>query len=598
LPRRTGASRARLGYPRSIAHSLTLRRWVVLADWPSALYVAALVAGFALPFETIPPLISTPWFALGDDKLLMLVLLASWLAMGRRALPTPTEWRLLLPSLALVVVTLVSARLAPPEYADEAARFVARLLAAAFLLLVALRLGRDRRQVTGLLWAIALGGGLSALLGIGEALRWSTLDPVLALFKVAPTRVGGDLRVSASFQYATIAAMYFEMVAPLAVVLAATATRRWAQVLGVAIAVGCTANVVLSLTRAGMLMLAVIYAALIVLGVARAPLRRVLLPALAGAAVLLGGASLLLLHDPVFDLRLQTESDADWYGAVYSAPASLNLQANEAATVDVDVRNEGLIQWTNSGTHPFALGYRWLTNDGNGILDTPPADVALPHDVQPGETVHLQARVSVPDLPAGSYRLDWGMLQRDVLQFYERGWADAETQVTLQTSDGGPGAMPAVRPRDDDAAPWVVGRMDLWGAAARLVAAHPLLGVGPDNFRHFYGSELGLEAWDERVQANNIYLEILADLGVLGLLAFGWVLAGPLLASVRAWFSRERAYLALGVGLAIVAFLVHGLLDSFLAFNPTAWLLWLLLGVASAWRVVPRGQKPQVSGRW
>jgi len=35
------------------------------------------------------------------------------------------------------------------------------------------------------------------------------------------------------------------------------------------------------------------------------------------------------------------------------------------------------------------------------------------------------------------------------------------------------------------------------------------------------------------------------------------------------------------VGLSILAFLVHGLLDSFLAFNPTAWLFWLLLGFAS-----------------
>jgi hypothetical protein len=42
-----------------------------------------------------------------------------------------------------------------------------------------------------------------------------------------------------------------------------------------------------------------------------------------------------------------------------------------------------------------------------------------------------------------------------------------------------------------------------------------------------------------------------------------------------------RAYLALGVGLSILAFLVHGLLDSFLAFNATAWLFWLLLGFAS-----------------
>ncbi|MBV9328735.1 MAG: O-antigen ligase family protein [Chloroflexi bacterium] len=592
------AANAPLGYPRTIAHSLTVRRWAVLSDWTSTLYVAALVVGFVLPFEAIPPLISTPRLGLTDDKLVLMLLVVAWVISGalssrgwNQVLPTRTEWRLLLASLVFICVTLSSARLAAPEYADEALRFVARLLVAAFLMLVAMRLGADARHLTGLLWSVALGAGLSALLGIGESLHWSGLEPALALFKVAPTRVGGDLRVSASFQYATIAAMYFEMVAPLAIVLGVTARRAWTQVLGVAIAIACTANVVLSLTRAGMLTLAAIYATLILVGCARSSLRRVLPPALASGLVLLGGAILLLVHDPVFDLRLQTESDADWYGAAYSAPATLNLQADHTAIVAVSVRNEGRIPWTNSGNHPFALGYRWLTDDGNGVLDVPAAEVPLPHDVQPGESIQLQANLSVPDLPAGTYRLDWGMLQRDVLQFYERGWADAQTRVSI-TPGGVPATLPEVSPRDDDEAPWVVGRMDLWGAAARLIAAHPLLGVGPDNFRHYYGAELGLEAWDERVQANNIYLEILADLGVLGLAAFAWVIGGPLVAAARG--ARRGAYLGLGVGLAIVAFLVHGWLDSFLAFNPTAWLLWLLLGVASSAAV---RQKPQVSGR-
>jgi hypothetical protein len=51
-----------------------------------------------------------------------------------------------------------------------------------------------------------------------------------------------------------------------------------------------------------------------------------------------------------------------------------------------------------------------------------------------------------------------------------------------------------------------------------------------------------------------------------------------------------KAAIVLGVTAAIVAFLVHGLLDSFLAFTPTALLLWMLLGMLAA-------QKPQVSGR-
>ncbi len=491
------------------------------------------MVGFALPFEAIPALVSTPWFGLTDDKLLLLVLIVGWLLQGTRSLsrdgadasgagvaampegargvrgpaevvapswasapslaslaggasgqrvarpsavvsepggsrramgisaagtqsagevaetagavgrsgasgtdaetradgsprvagaveaagasraagagaagwlvtlPTWAEWRWLLPSLVFIVVNLVSARLAAAEYADEAVRSVARLLAAALFMLVGLRLGRDLRQARGVLWAIVVGAGLSGVLGLGEAVRWAPLQPVLELFKVAPTRVGGELRVSASFQYATIAAMYFEMVAPLAIVLAATARRRSAQLLGVGIAVVCTANVVLSLTRAGMLTLFTIYAALAVVGCARGNLRRVLPPTLLSAAALIGGAILLFVHDPVFDLRLQTESDADWYGADYAAPATLTLQADHTSTVGLDVRNEGRIAWTSSGNHPFALGYRWLTDDGTGVLDVTPAEIPLAHDVQPGETIHLQANVAVPDLAGG-----------------------------------------------------------------------------------------------------------------------------------------------------------------------------------------------------
>ena len=315
-----------------------------------------------------------------------------------------------------------------------------------------------------------------------------------------------------------------------------------------------------------------------------------LLPALASAAVLLGGASLLLAHDPVFDLRLQTESDADWYGAVYSAPATLDLQADRTSTVDLDVRNAGRMTWTSSGNHPFALGYRWLTGDGDGVLDVPPAEVPLTHDVEPGETIHLRASLAVPDVPPGTYRLDWGMLQRDVLQFYERGWADAETQVSIGRERDVRRRCPDIYPRDDDRG--AVGRRaaGACGApAARLIAAHPILGVGPDNFRHYLWrgagtGGVGRTGSGQQHLSRNPGRPGRAGPGGL-CVADRRTAGGCGVGNFQS--SAAHAYVALGVGLAIVAFLVHGMLDSFLAFNPTAWLLWLLLGIASAsrWRV-------------
>jgi hypothetical protein len=574
-----------------------LRRALILPAWPAGIYPAALLIALVLPFEAIRPVVVTPWFALTDEKLVLLAAVAVWLLAGGRVLPSRAEWRALAPTLGLLAIAVLAGVLAP-AFGDDALKSVWRLLAAAFVLLLVLRVARDPLWLSGLLWAVVIGAGASAVVGLGEAAGWRALDPLLNLFKVAPTRVGGELRASASFQYATIAAMYFEMVAPLAIVLSATATRRWPRLLALAIAVACTANVVLSLTRAGMLTLLVIYAALLALAWLRSAWRGLLLPTVAALTVLIGGAALLAVHDPVFDMRLATESDADWYGAAYTAPTSLTLQADQRVAVGLDVYNAGRIVWSSSARHPFALGYRWLTADGTAALDVPPGEVVLTGDVRPGDTVHLEPLVDVPNLPAGTYRLDWGMLQRDVLQFYERGWADAETVVEVNPSpDAAPGALPAIVPRDDGEAPWVVGRLDLWGAAVRMIEARPLLGVGLDNFRHLYGQQLGLDSWDERVQANNLYLELLADLGVFGLGAFAWLILSALASaarSLRAPDAGQRQVWLLGACLGLVAFLVHGLLDTFLTYTPTALLVWMLLGMALT---LAGTQKPHVSGR-
>ena len=77
-----------------------------------------------------------------------------------------------------------------------------------------------------------------------------------------------------------------------------------------------------------------------------------------------------------------------------------------------------------------------------------------------------------------------------------------------------PPPRPTVRP----------GRLVLWRAAARMFAAHPLAGVGPDNFRLAYGRYAGLAGADPRTHSNNMYLEMLAGGGLLVAGAFAWLL--------------------------------------------------------------------------
>ncbi len=159
------------------------------------------------------------------------------------------------------------------------------------------------------------------------------------------------------------------------------------------------------------------------------------------------------------------------------------------------------------------------------------------------------------------------------------------------TSPAGPSgeSVPALasQPRTDTAAGLVaVPRQALWGAALRMLRQYPVLGIGPDNFRHAYGTYLGLSTWDERVHANDLYLELLADTGVLGTIAFALVVALP---RWSAWcadsavphrWSRRCGWPASSASL--LAYFVHGFLDYFLEFTPVYLLFWLIVGASMA----------------
>lgn len=66
-----------------------------------------------------------------------------------------------------------------------------------------------------------------------------------------------------------------------------------------------------------------------------------------------------------------------------------------------------------------------------------------------------------------------------------------------------------------------------WTAAVKIARDHPVFGVGLDNFREYFPAYKG-EAQQEVKKVHNDYLQVLVDLGIVGLLAFlgflGWTL--------------------------------------------------------------------------
>jgi O-antigen ligase len=68
----------------------------------------------------------------------------------------------------------------------------------------------------------------------------------------------------------------------------------------------------------------------------------------------------------------------------------------------------------------------------------------------------------------------------------------------------------------------VSSRLGAWDAAAELTADHPLLGIGPGNFQHYYYEATGRPPGTENLfRVHNAYLDVATELGIPALLIFG-----------------------------------------------------------------------------
>jgi O-antigen ligase len=150
----------------------------------------------------------------------------------------------------------------------------------------------------------------------------------------------------------------------------------------------------------------------------------------------------------------------------------------------------------------------------------------------------------------------------------------------------------------DDAEGAIVGRATSNLAAFNVFLDYPLLGVGPGLYGPYYSvpyaNQLGLRHFDEPRRAHNLFLEVAAETGALGLGTFLIVLGAtivPLLALRRGWqkLNIEHANLASALLLALIGYLTAGLFLH-LAYERYLWLL-VALASAAVWILTPRGTK-------
>jgi len=151
-------------------------------------------------------------------------------------------------------------------------------------------------------------------------------------------------------------------------------------------------------------------------------------------------------------------------------------------------------------------------------------------------------------------------------------------------------ALPAERTtgRLDPASGTGLFRLQIWEASMHILADHPALGIGLDNYLYQYrGAYMLPEAWEEPdiSHPHDWVLDFWLQLGALGLIAalvmLGWstVVAGRLLA--RRASPADRVIGAAAVGL-LVDTLVHGAVDNSYFLVDAAVLWWITLGVLAA----------------
>ncbi len=144
------------------------------------------------------------------------------------------------------------------------------------------------------------------------------------------------------------------------------------------------------------------------------------------------------------------------------------------------------------------------------------------------------------------------------------------------------------------------GRTDIWTVGWRMVEAQPLWGVGAGNFPvasiHYLlepGALLRSDfIVDDPKVAHNTYLNVLAELGVVGLALFLAILAFPL------WWAARAAGLAARAGdrqleilaLAIVVVLVGLLAADFFGSRQYSKQLWLLLSLCPVLLQISRAE--------
>jgi MFS family permease len=548
--------------PRACVSRGLVGSWVV----PASFTLVAAASPFERPFPG-----SMAGFTLTTLELSVVVALVAGLVAALRGSYAFT-WRtpLTIPAIALLACALI-ASVAAPEFRANSLRFVGRLTAALLLFTLAANAMSSQRLARQVIATLL---GVAALVGAIAVLELAQVPFVLDALKVFRPGfhvVGGQLRATSTMFYPTITSMYLEVAFALGLVWIASSRLAF-----VALAL-IGAGIIATFTRAGlvtMTMSLLIYGGLVYYKRRGWDEEHTRLAAL--AAVLL--TLVMMSRSPqMLVARMSTGVSQDWYGASYDVPGTLTLRPDSFSDVPVTLSNRGWLTWQSTQSPVFALSYHWLSIDTEEVVIYDGLRTPFTTPVEPGEKVTVPARVRAPGYP-GTYVLVWDIVQE------QRTWLSLEGVLpgrTIARVEGEPVGAPLPTRGRMPTGVMRMPRSALWATALKISAEHPVLGIGPDNFRLTYGRYLGLAAWDSRVHANNTYLEVLVGMGATGVVALLWLIVVACRSAIARLRAADNAAMPLvaAATAACIAIAAHGVVDSFLTFTSTYVVFALAAGV-------------------
>jgi len=554
-------------------------------------HVAVCVLIAVAPFELTRPFVQLPHQSISNLEAIMAAAVLAWLgalAWSRR-LPV---WHtpITMPWLLLLAVMAVASALAPAAKFN-AFHMAGRFAAAFVLCLLAFNATTTAARLRRTLMVALVSGTVVAVLAILESLRVPFVIEGLKAFRPDIFVVGAQLRAGGSLQYPTIASMYLEIIFAFGLgLLLVDIEERRRSAIGIGIALLLIAEaIILTFTRAGLI---AVFASLAVVAwwsyryTARQSGDRLAIRTLLAFAMLVIVQFVASRPAQNLWLRLTTEEQTGWYRSAITAPPEVSLAPDELRGIPIHITNTGRMGWDSTADPPFYLSYHWLDADARRVVSYDGVRTPFDHSITPGEAIDLVATVRAPNHP-GRYRLAWDVVQEGQLWFSTE-VGSVTTYSNAEISGPSASARPPHGPLLTTALPKHTdrpGRGVLWNAAARLLLAHPLFGVGPDNFRLMYGPAAGLKDADTRVHSNNMYIEVLVGAGLLGALAFAWLIWRLGVATARAVRMPTAGRWSpplLGVAAGIVAIALHGFVDCFVGFTPTYVTIALTLGLVLA----------------